>query len=935
MNIIAVVVTYNRCQLLKRALESIYKQQQHPATVFVVSNSDILYEKEEQSYCELYGFEYLKNSRTPNYSGALNTAIEAILKTHTITNELYVAFLDDDDAWHSDYLATIAKAHTKAAIYLTNINRISYNESKKLTLPSTLSYHDFLTGNPGVGGSNTFVQLKMLLQAGCFDEAMVATVDRDIFVRLFQLQPSYCIIPKHLVDVYVDTNRVRVTTNRAVKKTSYQYFYYKYKPFMSAEDEGLFFERAITHFSLLPADIKTKPTALSKVKTKALTFEAKGDYQFSIGFIVGDIIIGNRILKTIYTKNIAVDLILIINNTVCNESHFEYLDELRAKNISCKIISKKEWKPNLRNSVYGTYFSKFSAINSIPIGRTLLQYHLYHETTSQPNPVYWIIDDDVAFTNTFIGPEDANSLAFFEVINTYKDQADALIGSVSKDPPLPTFSCMRGQLVDVWHSIQQRTTDEADFKNIRSLSDYYYDLSDAHSHHVEAPIYFETNLEEDLQKCFSGKAISRFALQKGIHGTIKLATNRGPNTLVFNRELLRSYPVINLEVDGTFVRRGDLSWALMNQAFSNYTFVVHSMSLDQNRPLVSFDIKKELNKSANDIIGYAFNKALLVTITKIKKTTHIQRPIDIINAFGKQIYSNLFYKTFEQFVAHRRARFLMNYYRIYGLLTLMQQQYKNVVAPYKLQFDDAVLAASFEAVIEKSLDITSVKKYLENLGDVLWSYTSAMTNKIESETLNVTFIKEQLKIADTVTIVGKGSEGKVFTDKTYIYKVFFAIRDSEWTFLKQQAVYFNKTLYLEQLHFFEIGNRKYIRYPYHAFKKIEKVTKDEMIQFLSFCYQHTFVFTNIKPQNFIRTHTGQLKLIDYGKSFESYTEEKFINSVKRACLLIKCPTITSKAFKELTKAINTNKELNEIVGWEQLWKSVQQSKIITNTSLNT
>jgi glycosyltransferase involved in cell wall biosynthesis len=926
MKIITIVCTHHRYHLLERALQSVAAQQYAPDAVFVVSDSEVSHHSAEQRLCDTFAYRFVANRRTANYAGALNTAITSILKTYELTDDLYVAFLDDDDTWHETYLQTIVHAHTNVDIYLAEINRVDVAKTKHMPLPPQLSYDDFLAGNPGVGGSNTFVRLKTLLHAGTFDEAMPATVDRDVFVRLFQLHPTYKIISKPLVNVYVDTERPRITTNTQHKQESYRYFYYKYKAFMSAETKASFFDRAERFFHI-PKEHITKPVpSLAAITTEAIQFAVPKDYFFVIGFIAGDLHLANRILKNIVAQQIPVDMVVIINNTDGDASQFHTLSAATER----IIISKETWQANLQQKMYGAYFSKFTAINSIAVGRTILQYNLYHATYHIANPVYWIIDDDVQFKTTFQTNTSA-SFDLFEIIQQYKDTTDALIGSVSLDAPLPMFSCIRGQLVDAWYSQAQAISATADLKNIRAIPDAYYDITDACTHHTETPIYYQSNLPKDIPAYFSGKAVSRPALQRALQGEYRLATNRGPNTLVFNKELLRSYPVVGMEINDTFSRRGDLSWALMSQVFSEYNFVVHTMSLQQDRPLQTFNMVKELDKSAHDIIGYASNKALLATVAEIRQHTAIQRPIHILEELAKDPYATLFYDVFESYVQHRKARFLMNYYRIQGLLHMLATEHQNEVAAYQSQFKDEVLQTNFLEVLVTALQKTKVQQYLSNLGDMLWSYTSAVTKQIAQETTQASFIQKQLGIAKTLTPLGEGSEGKVFTDGNYIYKAFYTIRDHEWTFLQQLETHFKHCAYLEALDFYKIGAHKYIRYPYREFAPIAAVTKAEMIALLRFCYQHGFVFTNIKPKNFIRTSAGQLKLIDYGKSFEAYTEKRFINSVKRASLLIQYPTLEETQFKKYIKRINANQQFDAISDWKAIWEAVKADAVVHNT----
>lgn len=148
--------------------------------------------------------------------------------------------------------------------------------------------------------------------------------------------------------------------------------------------------------------------------------------------------------------------------------------------------------------------------------------------------------------------------------------------------------------------------------------------------------------------------------------------------------------------------------------------------------------------------------------------------------------------------------------------------------------------------------------------------------------------------------LGSGAEGIVFTDDNSIYKCYFNILDNEWEFLKSKSESFNKSDFLEKIECFETLDFRFIRYPYHHFLPLQKITVSQLTAFLKFCKQYDFVFTNIKPSNFIQTSSGEIKLIDYGKSFEPFNQEKFINTIKRAFLLYKYPTMKSGDFQKLT-----------------------------------
>jgi len=713
MKITVVIVTCNRLELLPRALSSVSEQTRRPDYVYVISNSTDENFCKEQEICSQIDFNLIRNYRTENYAGALNTGAEEMVKRQGIANEIYFASLDDDDIWLPDYLKEVENNNTdNFDLLAANYLRLSSNENLLMTLPNTLSEKDFLIGNPGIGGSNTFIRLKTLLKAGCFDEALHSSVDRDFFIRVFQQRPKYKIVNKHLVTAYTDKNRERLTTNREKKIKSLQIFFYKYQHLMNDVDKEQFFQRAKNYFGIELFEINIPLQKIASIKKTELEFKNKGNYQFVIGFIAGSDVIAKRVSKQIVQK-IPTDLILIIDNTPKGENLKYTKTLLNDSQKRFKLISYQEWNNNLINGYYGEYFEKFDDINSIPLGRTILHRHLFEETIQFKNPVYWIIDDDIDFNAISTIKSDFD---LFDLINENLNKTDAIIGGISNDPPIPSLSCIRTQLVDFVGSYGKNINE--DKFSIHQKPDYYYDLSDLHSNHLEIPILKADINEEHLHQIFSGKAVSRPALQRELKSEYKTITRRGANTIVLNREVLCLYPVINLEVNDKFARRGDLTWALFNQVVSNKIIIEHSFCVNHNRPMTSFKLEKELEKSAYDIIGYAFNKAIFQVIEKIKQNDVSIESKDI---FSKLLIENNFNelnKIYCAFLHRRKSRFLMNYYRIIGLTKVIFEKFE-IGKEYYEQFKDETKIYLFEEVMKSAISETHLKLFLQELKQII------------------------------------------------------------------------------------------------------------------------------------------------------------------------------------------------------------------------
>lgn len=921
MKIISVIVTCNRLKLLPRALKSIKEQVRQPDFVYIISNSigdDFIV---EQKLCASFGFQVFKNQRTNNYAGALNTAVELIIKANGIDDDLYFASLDDDDEWLPNYLQEIEINNLdNYDLLVGNLLRSSAAENNLLILPNYLSEKDFLIGNPGISGSNTFIRLTTLLKAGAFDEGLSATIDRDFFVRVFQQKPKYKLVKKHLVTQHTDNDRARVTTNRTKKEESLRVFFYKYQYLMNEDEKEQFYQRSEKIFSINKSVFEYQIQELTAFSEGELEFKNKGDYQFVIGFITSDENYSERILNQILDRNIPVDLIVMINNSQNNV--LTKSEEILRNKISCRIVNPAEWRNNLKTDQYGKAFSEFTEINSIPLGRTILHYHLHNETVNYTRPVYWIIDDDITFNFIKTSNDQTEKINLFEIVNQNLENVSAIIGSVSNDPPLPFLSSVRCQLVDLLHSHWANNQTNQDFLNLRKKADYYYDLSDLLSNHLETPIYHTIASNNAIEEIFSGKSVSRKVIQKPeIKSIERIVTQRGPNTLVFKRELLHYYPVINIRVNDKFARRGDLLWVLFNQIISQHTVVEHTFSIQQNRTITKFDLCKELEKSAYDIIGYAFNKAFLNTIQKIKTETSPNRPKDIFEKLKTEIYFNFFLTTYKRFLEGRKTRFLMNYYRIFGLLEILSNDFENAKTILK-QISKTKELHVFNSLMTSAEDEKTLKDFLDQLTVNIWAYSNAVTNVSESEDKHKSLIEKFFELKSSVKYLGIGSEGIAFTDGIWVYKSFFNIAFKDWEFLKEKSVLFLGCILLEKIDFFEYGDKKIIRYPFHLFQPLETVGENDLITFLKFCKENKFVFTNIAPKNFIQIAFGQIKMIDYGRSFEPFTEEKFINAVKKSFLMFCCPKMTDIDFKRITSKINIGEIPREIENWERFYKKV-------------
>lgn len=175
--------------LLRRALISVIQQYRRP---------DLLLLAFDRRFPEpgaldgvisnpfINGVVVLRNERMQGAAGTWNTGLSWLQEQGF---DGYVAILDDDDEWDPDHLSQCeqAGAQCHADVVLSGLRVIKDGVEIPRAPLSSVTVDDFLAGNPGWQGSNTFVKLEALMRVGGFTDGLPSTNDRDLAVRLLGL----------------------------------------------------------------------------------------------------------------------------------------------------------------------------------------------------------------------------------------------------------------------------------------------------------------------------------------------------------------------------------------------------------------------------------------------------------------------------------------------------------------------------------------------------------------------------------------------------------------------------------------------------------------------------------------------------------------------------------------------------------------------------
>ncbi|MCU8419003.1 glycosyltransferase [Vibrio vulnificus] len=188
-NVIVLIATTPRLSLLsEHALPSVINQTCQPKAVVLVSDTRSLNENEVESLrSELKSIplHVLVNSRASGAAGSWNTGINYI--SDNFPNS-YIAIIDDDDAWQPEHLSSclLSSEEGKADIVLPGINVKINNKTVATNIPKDLEVRDFLVGNPGWQGSNTFIKSGLATKVGGFTDGLTSGNDKDFAIRILE-----------------------------------------------------------------------------------------------------------------------------------------------------------------------------------------------------------------------------------------------------------------------------------------------------------------------------------------------------------------------------------------------------------------------------------------------------------------------------------------------------------------------------------------------------------------------------------------------------------------------------------------------------------------------------------------------------------------------------------------------------------------------------
>ncbi len=613
LSIAVVIATYNRPELLaSRALASVARQTRPPDHLVVVDDSDGDVRRANARIVARFKAEgvearYIENSRTPGASGAWNTALAHLQAAAPAT---FVAILDDDDGWAPAYLELCERAAFERDLDMVAAGLIyrasGTSDGEPLDSPPTLDADDLLARNTHIQGSNMFVRLRKLLEAGGFDEAMASTTDRDVCIRLADLGTvRYGTIAEHLVHHYADNDRPRLSNPGGDKKKSgLRYFFRKHRGRMSASQKKAFIERSIQVFDCDPTveDLPSPRIASGPISDTPANGIPDGGLDLVAGSVTStDVSLVSRLMASLADElagrdDVALKLVLLENGghgVAARDALQDAVSHASGLGLDVVLVT-------LEQQATDTAAGRFAGLETRPHGRrsaatsrTMLQHYLYMAAKPIPGAVVWILDDDLVLEGPSHAPDGSiksQGVDYVSEIQRLKaGGAGVALCQVTGDPTAPFPSCIRTQLVDLHHNLHlmgrlQPGDPFPDLKVENRASrlkwrEYWHDLSANETGHLERPFWYEpTRTDSSTGQAFDemvsrlpgilkGRQVFRplLPIESDKDGTDSdPSVNHGSATLVFDIQALRDFPSTVLDVTGD-AGQSDVVWNLLNR----------------------------------------------------------------------------------------------------------------------------------------------------------------------------------------------------------------------------------------------------------------------------------------------------------------------------------------------------------------------------------
>ncbi|MBI6630259.1 glycosyltransferase family A protein [Pontibaca salina] len=228
-----VIPTYNRAHILCDALDSVLVQSFTDLEVIVVDDAS-------DDGTEIAVHDWRSRNRPPFPIRFIRQARGGgnVARNRGIAEARgeFVAFLDSDDLWHADKIArqvTRLRARPDHGAVYTGLREVELSTGAVLAqhghrFPEGDLLDALLVSDVTAPTSTYLVRRQVLLDAGCFDPALAARQDWDMWIRVAERTMIAC-VPEALVDLRLHSGP-RTASDPTRELQAYELILKKYQP---------------------------------------------------------------------------------------------------------------------------------------------------------------------------------------------------------------------------------------------------------------------------------------------------------------------------------------------------------------------------------------------------------------------------------------------------------------------------------------------------------------------------------------------------------------------------------------------------------------------------------------------------------------------------------------------------------------------------------
>jgi broad specificity phosphatase PhoE/glycosyltransferase involved in cell wall biosynthesis len=993
-SVVALLATRGRFDLLAtRAIPSILAQTRAPDRILIVVDQsaaeltdDVLRDARRRLRAQCRGkvrLSVLRNRRTPQRAaGAWNTGLDQLHRETQQADLLYVAILDDDDAWEPDHVACCLEAAMSGDLNMVASGLIRHEahgaSAHHHTIPERLDARELFVRGQHIQGSNLFVRLDMFLLAGGFDERLPSCTDRDLCLRLAALEHlRFGRTDRHTVHHYAEARGERLSTpGSPAKLDGLTRFFRKHGHRFDATTRHEAQARAAERFGWTPTDLT--PTTV-QVPDAAQPEER---IHLVVGFVTDAVppphVVGLLDdLQDLRSRPGVQSLRVVVVENGPTPVGVRPLHDLVASfersGLSIELVTIEKQREDWELGVLLDVPDMTAKRLPIAATRSILNTYVARCALRVPGAAAWILDDDKRLSIRVDRGDgvtiDRATPDVDTLLRLRREGADVVIGPDTDAAPLPFVATLRMQLVDLelvlgtlatlapnsaWPDNRAEVSAERD-----ALRDSYYDLSRI-TEHLETPFLPSPMGRGDaismlqwvagkVGRLLAGESVFRPLLVPArdlAPGAASDSVQRGGSTVFFNPAHLLLYPQTLARVGEQFVRRSDMLVSQLMRDQSGLRLVMHPCVGVRHDRSATARTALASETLLQDVLGYALYRAENDLMRK--RTADAQRsPLLAWSETELREAVRLVRKYLEE----RLAALTLNAWRIAGLAGSIRTAAQHLAMNGKdWATDDARAAltgiaremdrlcsefhpaavAAFAAGIRLCVSDAAVRSAFASMDGLIAEYRATHADSaLESPAFRkaredrARALLGELVRNKPIRLLGMGCEGVVFTDDRHVLKVLDlskprANHDTVST-LRGFGSHESGLRHVYRLDVRNVGGQIVVVYPFEPSEPYTGRRGPELIALLRELKSLGVVCRNMHPKNLRVSATG-LHLIDYGADIRPYSEGGYRSMAERAWLSWRWAHRDD--LDVLMRRALTDKGLPELDGFDRFWRAL-------------